>query len=104
MRWHQKALASFDRGWSAYVEGLEEALDGLEADLDEAADMAGICTDEWCDATEHVIDELHKAVYSLSEPPFTGQDVSQRIKALRRKIHGLYQKYKAAVQMPKTVP
>ena len=55
-------------GWRVFVNNLEKGLDMLEEDIDEAAQMAEACTAEWCQATEHVIDELSNSLFSISEP------------------------------------
>ena len=37
---------------------LEKSINILAQDIDEAGEMAHICTNEWCLATESVLDEL----------------------------------------------
>jgi len=68
----------------------------LEKDIDEAAEMTSICTDEWCEATEHVIDELANALYSMSEPRWSSEEDNKKIKQLKKRVHDLYAKYKGA--------
>jgi len=53
-----------------------------------------VCTDEWCEATEHVIDELSNALFSISEPRWSNQEDSLRIKQLKRRVHDLYADYR----------
>ena len=67
----------------------------LEQDIDEAAGMADTCTAEWCQATEHVIDELSNALFSISEPRWANDEDSAKIKQLKRKVHDLYADYRA---------
>jgi len=81
-------------GWRVFVDNLGKGLDMLEEDIDEAAGMADACTSEWCQATEHVIDELSNSLFSISEPSWSSAEDSRKIKALRRKLHDLYAKYK----------
>ena len=45
-------------GWRDFIHSMEESLNMLEKDIDEAAEMSEKCTGEWCEATEHVIDVL----------------------------------------------
>ena len=71
------------------------ALNILEKDLDEAAEMSEKCTGEWCEATEHVIDELSNSLFSISEPRWSSEEDSKKLKALKRRIHDLYAKYKS---------
>ena len=51
--------------WRTFVNSMEKSLNQLEKDIQEAKEMAGVCTDEWCESTQHVIDELSN---SLSRP------------------------------------
>jgi len=53
--------------WREHLSNMEESLDILEKGLNEAAQMTEICTDEWCMATEHVIDDLSNSLFSISE-------------------------------------
>lgn len=81
--------------WDAYMNALERSLNVLEKDIKEASEMAGVCTSEWCTSTEHVIDELSNALFSIHEPRWTEKDQSQRIKELKRRVHDLYADYRA---------
>lgn len=78
-----------------FVANLEKSLDMLDKDIDEAAEMSQICTDEWCLATEDVIDELHKSIYSISEPRWATNEDSKHIRSLRNRVRDLYAKYKS---------
>jgi len=82
--------------WQQLVASMEESLNVLEKGIDEAVEMRNICTDEWCVATEHVLDELSNGLFSISEPRWTAEEDSKRLKALKRRVHDLYAKYKAA--------
>ena len=82
-------------GWRVFVNNLEKGLNILEEDIDEAAKMADECTAEWCQATEHVIDELSNSLFSISEPSWSSDEDSKKIKKLKRRLHDLYAKYKA---------
>jgi hypothetical protein len=48
--------------WRTYTAALENSLEKLEQDINEASEMSDSCTGEWCAATEHVIDELGKGL------------------------------------------
>ena len=80
--------------WRTYLNALEQALDQLDVDIREASEMAGVCTEEWCEATQHVIDELSNALFSISEPRWSNQEDSARIKALKRRVYDLYADYR----------
>ena len=79
-----------------FMTGLEKAIDLLEKDIAEAGEMSHICTDEWCRATESVIDELHKSIYAISEPRWLTNEDSEKIRNLRQRVKNLYAQYRAA--------
>jgi hypothetical protein len=83
------------KSWKQLMKSTEESLDFLEKGIDEASEMRGICTDEWCVATEHVLDELSNGLFSISEPRWASEEESKRLKALKRRVHDLYAKYKS---------
>lgn len=83
-------------GWRVFINNMEKSLDLLEKSLDEAAQMAEVCTSEWCEATEHVIDELCNSLFSISEPYWSSEEDSKKIKELKKRVHDLYAKYKSA--------
>jgi hypothetical protein len=76
-----------------FVTGLEDSIAILEKDLGEADEMEHVCTDEWCQAIEDYIDDLHKNVYSISEPRWATAEDSEKIRELRKRIKKLYTKY-----------
>jgi hemerythrin-like domain-containing protein len=86
-------------GWRVFINNLEKGLDMLEEDIDEAAKMADACTLEWCQAVEHVIDELSNSLYSISEPSWSSDKDSKKIKELRKRLHDLYAKYKSTARI-----
>lgn len=82
--------------WRNYVTALEKALDQLDRELKEAVELRNVCTEEWCRATEHVIDEIGNALFSISEPRWATEKDSRRIRSLRHRLHELYAQYKGA--------
>jgi len=84
--------------WRAYMDGLENSLQKLDADIKEASEMADQCSSEWCTATEHVIDELSNFLFSISEPRWANEEDTRRIKALKRRIYDLYANYREVYQ------
>ena len=78
-----------------FVANLEKSIEMLDKDISEASEMTQICTDEWCLATEDVIDELHKCIYSISEPRWATNEDSKQIRSLRNRVRDLYAKYKS---------
>lgn len=84
--------------WRTFVNSMEEALDKVEKDIEEAKGMAGVCTDEWCEATEHFIDDIANSLFSISEPRFASPEDSKKIKELKRRVYDLYANYKGVYQ------
>jgi DNA-binding ferritin-like protein len=80
--------------WRTFVDSLEKSLNQLEKDIKEADEMTDICTNEWCESTEHVIDEISNALFSISEPRWATAEDSQKLKNLKRKVHNLYADYR----------
>ena len=78
----------------SFLKDLEKSIEMLEKDIDEAAEMSTVCTDEWCDATEHVIDELSNALFSIHEPRWLNEEQSKELKRLKRKVYDLYVNYR----------
>ena len=86
---------SFLRGHRKFMKSLGEAINILEHDITETAEMEKICTGEWCEATEHTLDDLAKVVYSISEPRWLTKDDSKVISEQRHKIHDMYAQYRS---------
>ena len=82
------------KNWRMFMENMEASVKQIESGLNEAKEMADACTSEWCEATEHVIDELSNQLFSISEPRWASQEDSQKIRALKRRVHDLYADYK----------
>lgn len=82
--------------WKKHASSMEKSLDLIEKGIEEAAAMRDVCTDEWCIATEHVLDELSNALFSISEPRWGSEEDSRKLKELKWRLHELYGKYKAA--------
>ncbi|MFA7382297.1 MAG: hypothetical protein WC001_02485 [Desulfurivibrionaceae bacterium] len=78
-----------------FMENLENSLDLLTQDIEEAGELAHICTDEWCRATENMLDDLAKIIFAISEPRWLAKDDSKKISTLRHRIHDLYARYKS---------
>ncbi len=91
---HEQFQKDTLEAWGHYLAALETSIRDLEADIEEAADMSQRCTSEWCEATEHVIDEINDAIFTISEPRWSSDEDSRRIKALKRRVRELYVRYK----------
>lgn len=80
--------------WREHLRSMDESLGILEKGLNEAEEMREVCTDEWCMATEHVIDDLSNWMFSISEPTGASDEDTRKLKALKWRLHDLYAKYK----------
>ncbi len=86
--------SQLNNAWMQHFDSLEKSVDLMENYLEQAKDVAGVCTDEWCEATELLIDDLNNALFSISEPRTDDPELSLKIKKLRRRIYDLYVNYK----------
>lgn len=87
--------ATMLRAHQDFLCNLDKSLNLVAQDIEEAGAMTHACTDEWCRATEGVLDELAKIIYSISEPRWLTKKDSKEISDLRHRIHDLYARYKA---------
>jgi hypothetical protein len=96
------AIDTFEKqtveAWEQYMDSLEKSLEGIERDIAEAVEMSETCTGEWCAATEHVLDELGNALFSISEPRWAPEEHSRRLKFLKRRLHEAYARYRGAAE------
>ncbi len=87
-----------NKAWKTYFNALEKSVNALETDIEDAKNVAGKCTNEWCEATEHVIDDLNNALFSISEPRWADPDATKKIKELKRRVYDLYVNYKGVYE------
>jgi len=89
-----KMMESFLESHREFMTNLDNSLSLLEKNVKDAADLEKVCTDEWCRFTEDLLDDLSKAVYSISEPRWINDQDSKKLKALRQRVHDIYANYK----------
>lgn len=95
MKRQNEMVESFMTSGHDFTDNLERSINLLEREIDEAAEMGDICTDEWCLATEHNLDELANMLYSISEPRWASDNSSRKISASRDRMHNLYSKFRS---------
>ena len=83
-------------GKCGYLQINEKSIELLEKEIDFTSKMVDACTLEWCQATEHAIDDISNSLFSISEPSWSSDEDSKKLKALKKRIHDVYAKYKAA--------
>jgi hypothetical protein len=88
-------------GWRAFIDNLEKSIELLEKEIDFTSKMVDACTLEWCQATEHAIDDISNSLFSISEPSWSSDEDSKKLKVLKKRIHDVYAKYKAAANSSK---
>lgn len=60
--------------------------------------MAGICTDEWCNATEHVLGEIGNTLFTISEHRWFSKEDSYWIKSLKRRLYDIHVNYRGVFE------
>lgn len=95
---HSNIQHNFDDAWRTWLEGLEQTLKEVDDCLEQAGEVQEICTDEWCEATDSLLDELNHVLFSISEPKWTSKEESQKIKALRKRARELYERFDRVVE------
>jgi len=83
-------------GWTSFVDNLEKSLELLEKEIEFTSKMVNACTLDWCEASERAIDDISNSLFSISEPSWLSEEDSKKLKALKRRVHDVYAKYKAA--------
>ena len=78
-----------------YIANLEKALEVLEKEIENAKEVEGVCTDEWCKSVDVYIDDLYNNIYSIPEPRYGPEKDTEKIRQLRQRIKDLYAEYKA---------
>lgn len=96
MEKQKEMVESFLVSHREFMNNMGKSLAMLEKNVEEAAKGKKVCTDEWCIATENLLDELAKAIYSISEPRWVNAEDSRTLKELRTRVHDLYARYKSA--------
>ena len=84
-------------GWTSFVDNLEKSLELLEKEIEFTSKMVNACTLEWCEASERAIDDISNSLFSISEPSWLSHEDSKKLKALKRRVHDVYAKYKSSV-------
>ena len=84
--------------WNDFVDNLEKSLDLLEKEIDFTSKMVNACTLEWCQSTEHALDDISNSLFAISEPSWASDEDSKRLKALKKRVHDVYATYKAAAK------
>lgn len=95
MRIQQEMVESFQMEHSAFMSYLDQSIDILDHDINEAREVDAICTGRWCKAIETSIDELANSLYSISEPRWIANSDSLQLSRMRTRIHDLYSKYRS---------
>jgi hypothetical protein len=82
--------------WNEYLDNYFQSLKRLERQVDDAYDLREICTDEWCEVNECMLDEITNAVFAIHEPHWLSNEDSRKLKDLKKKIHDLHAQKKGS--------
>jgi hypothetical protein len=85
-----KLQAEMLQAWRIYLNALEKALNSLELQINEAAGGTLTRTEQWYHALVQSIDDIHNALFSISEPHWLSAKDLKRIKQMKRRVHDLY--------------
>jgi hypothetical protein len=94
MKKQKEMVESFAMAHHDFMNNLDKSFLILERDLNGVADFDTQCTGEWCMKMESSIDELAKAIYSISEPRWVSDKDSKMIHKMRIRVHDIYAKFK----------
>jgi hypothetical protein len=79
-----------DGSWDVYADGLHESLETLEQEISDVEDLRKVCKDEWCVATECLLQEATVSAFAISEPHWASPEDSRKLKEIKKKIHDLH--------------
>lgn len=82
--------ADSPEAWGVYIDGLHQSLDRIERMVNDTYDVREVCSDEWCEVNECILGEITHAVFAISEPHWSTEEDSQRLKQIKRRIHDLH--------------
>ena len=92
---HGEVVSSMEQGWKAYLNGLEDSVNKLEKHIEETGKNKEYCTEDWCYATEHVLEDLVRAVFSTSAPKTASQEDMDKLHSLQRRVQNVYARFKS---------
>ena len=79
-----------DEEWHDFTDSLHTSLDRLETIVNDIEDMREVCKDEWCEVTECLLGEATVAAFAITEPHWSSEEDSSKIKELKKRIHDLH--------------
>lgn len=79
-----------DESWDNFTESLHGSLVRLEEIIDDVAEVSAVCTDEWCEAANCMLDEATVAAFAISEPHWASEEDSRKLKELKKRLHDLH--------------
>jgi len=79
-----------DASWTEFSDSFQSSVGRLEEMVNDVVEMREVCRDEWCDATECMLDEATVAAFAVSEPHWASGEDSRRLKVLKKRIHDLH--------------
>jgi hypothetical protein len=91
----QKIMTNIGESRQQLSRSLEEGLNDMAKKIKDASEVQETCTDEWCRAVEHTIDDYATFLFSIHEPRWMSKEHTRKLKNLKQQVHDLYASYKS---------
>ncbi len=80
-----------DLTWDSFSESFEDALRKLEEIVNAVSELRQIWEDELCEGAEFLLGDATVAAFAISEPHWTSDEETKKLRDLKKRIHDLYQ-------------
>lgn len=84
-----------EESWRVFSESMHDSLERLEEIINDITELRQVCRDEWCEATECMLDEATVAAFAISEPRWASPEDSKKLRDLKKRIHDLHEGLKS---------
>jgi hypothetical protein len=92
---HGEVVNTVEEGWKAYLDNLDASLTSLEKHIEETGKKTEYCTEDWCFATEHVLEDLVHTLFTLHVPKTATVEDEHRLANLKKRVQNLYAQFKS---------
>ncbi|SRR6056297_3513058 len=83
-----------EEGWKSYLNKLDDSLTKLEKHITDTGKKTDYCTEDWCLATENVLQDLFHTLFTLHVPKTASKEDDHRLAQLRQRAQNLYGQFK----------
>jgi len=95
---YPNSCSQVESAWNDYLDALQQVLNNLETEV-EAAESKSYCTEDWCRATEKILEDFFHLIFSLHVPSFIQEHESEKLYNLKKKVQRLYTRFRSASDM-----